>query len=218
MSSVGFQVAVCFRIFVRLCSGSGVSPCLVSLLSILWKTSPVLWRLCEQNEQSVHTNTVSAFIINVCMETQQCCTFVTVRFWVVADLIVKLAKDKFGALQTEYQKVNAGVFKMIPVCVFFALLHFAFLVFFVCSHYHFDTWRELQIFTLFRRLTAFKGGFHVMCGYACQFQMISLLLFYCFAFPLTPCCLCLLHVFWSPSAREHSAEPSGKFCTMYLQL
>lgn len=91
-----------------------------------------------QNEQSVHANTVSAFIINVSIETQPGCTFVTVQFWVLADLIVKLAKDKFGALQTEYQKVTVGVFKRISVCVFFALLHFAFLVFFVCSHYHFD--------------------------------------------------------------------------------
>lgn len=90
----------------------------------------------EQSEQSVHTNIVSAFMINVCIETQPCCTFVTLYFWVVADLIVKLAKDKFGALQTEYQKVTAGVFKRISVCVFLCFI--AFLVFFVCSHYHFD--------------------------------------------------------------------------------
>lgn len=83
--------------------------------------------------KSVHANMISAFLIKVCIETQQCCTFVTVPFWVVADLIVKLAKDKFGALQTEYQKVTVGVFKRISVCVFFALLHSAFLVFFVFS-------------------------------------------------------------------------------------
>lgn len=183
MSSVGFQVAVCLRIFVRLCSGSGVSPCLVSLLSILWKTSPVLWHLRQQNEQSVHTNTVSAFLINVCLETQPCCTFVTVQFWVVADLIVKLAKDKFGALQTEYQKVTVGAFKRISVCDFFALLHCAFLVFFVCSHYHFDIWRESQIFTLFHRLTAFRG---ILCyvwicmSFSNDFSSVVLLL--CFSF------------------------------------
>lgn len=34
----------------------------------------------------------------------------TVTFSVVADLIIKLAKDKFGAIQTEYQKVTMWAF------------------------------------------------------------------------------------------------------------
>lgn len=127
--------------------------------------------------------TVSAFLINVCVETQPCRTFVTGQFWVVADLIVKLAKDKFGALQTEYQKVTVGVFKRISVWVFFALLLFAFLVFFVCSHYHFEIRRELQIFTLFHCLTAFRG---ILCYvWICMpvsndFSSVVLLL--CFSF------------------------------------
>lgn len=113
----------------------------------------------------------------------KCCTFVTGQFWVVADLIVKLAKDKFGALQTEYKKVTVGVFKRISVWVFFALLLFAFLVFFVCSHYHFEIRRELQIFTLFHCLTAFRG---ILCYvWICMpvsndFSSVVLLL--CFSF------------------------------------
>lgn len=129
-----------------------------------------------------------------------------------ADLIVKLAKDKFGALQTEYQKVSVGVFKRISVCVFFSLLHFASLVS-LCVLIITLTSEQYYRFSLCSIVSQHLGGFYVACRYACQFQMISLLLFYCFAFPLTPC---LLHVFWSPSAREHSADPSGKFCTMYL--
>lgn len=119
----------------------------------------------KQNEQSVHTNTVSAFKINVCIETRPCCTFVTVQFWVVADLIVKLAKDKFGALQTEYQKVTVGVFKRISVCVFFALLHFAFLVS-LCVLIITLTSEENSRFSLCSITSQHLGGFYVTCGSA----------------------------------------------------
>lgn len=40
-----------------------------------------------------------------------CCGFC------VADLIVKLAKDKFGALQTEYQKVRESVCVCVRLCI-----------------------------------------------------------------------------------------------------
>ena len=50
--------------------------------------------------------------------------------FVVADLLVKLAKEKFGAIQTEYQKVTLCVlnFKLFFCCFPFALLHYVFLI------------------------------------------------------------------------------------------
>lgn len=55
--------------------------------------------------------TSSAFFSQRCLapETPSGCTPFTAMFPVVADLIVKLAKEKFGAVQTEYQKVTVGV-------------------------------------------------------------------------------------------------------------
>lgn len=52
----------------------------------------------------------------------------------VADLLVKLAKDKFGAIQTEYQKVRERVFKLLFCCAYLsALVHFVF-----CFHLNGD--------------------------------------------------------------------------------
>lgn len=37
-------------------------------------------------------------------------TFVYFSFFIIAELLAKVAKDRFGALQTEYQKVTRHVF------------------------------------------------------------------------------------------------------------
>lgn len=72
-----------------------------------------------------------------------------------------------------------------------------------------------------------------LCGYACQFWI----LWFLFSCSISSTCFlfcgfllflwrCVAFVFcmpsssdllWPPSAREHSADPSGKFCTLDLQ-
>lgn len=64
-----------------------------------------------------------------------------------------------------------------------------------------------------------------LCGFACQNSFISLVVVFHPHIVVLCLYLHLLHAFfiwsaliWPPSAREHSAEPSGKVCTVDLLL
>lgn len=59
-------------------------------------------------------------------------------------------------------------------------------------------------------ISLFVVLFHHMCS-LCGFALF----FFDAALPLSSACP--LHLIWPPSAREHSADPSGKVCTLDLK-
>lgn len=81
---------------------------------------------CWTKESAMH----GIFITEKQQQISSCVSFLCV----VADLIVRLAKDKFGAIQTEYQKVRVCVCvtKIVLLCLFVCLSPFLI----ECSSYY----------------------------------------------------------------------------------
>lgn len=207
-------------------------------------------------------------------------------FLFFTDLLVKLAKDKFGAIQTEYQKVRAWLCgdEMTVFCTFHPLFCLVFYrsipqtsasvilyEWYILKYVKYEDffylfiavfcWLEtffcygLKTETKFKNVNGFwvnYSRYYVLPGDLntpnecksptnCVATMCSSVdLHVCFeSFKLSFCFIssrfcfcgfalsfdaalpvssaCLLHVVWLPSAREHSADPSGKVCTLDLQ-
>lgn len=153
-------------------------------------------------------------IYNLCLHRN---TALIVTCSVVADLIVKLAKDKFGAIHTEYQKVAMCVCVCVcwfPLlcCILLSLLYFYVLIISLTS--------EKKRFSLCSILL--QCFWEVLC--VDMHASFKWFLFCCFIASLflwrhiasVFCMPSSSDLLWSPSAREHSPDPPGKFCTMYL--